>query len=731
MATQGNQREYEYAASDGTAYIITAPPGASEASMREFAISKFERPGYGNDPQHIPLTESERSRSEMIPRFLEGAASPFTALLELAGPQGAKDYINEYQRDREQGMLKQHKGLNVAGGLGQLSTGLIPAGLIGKGAQGASTAAKYLAKPLATHVGGGALQGALTPMDDEGESPYGQKALQVGMSAALGGAIGHGVVPVVKGVGGYLADKARFADTFTPGGGRRLANRSILDRVPEAERQGVIADLKQASADPLNEGQLSSQLLRGMGKQAPLVNEFEDVSRMIGGNSTAYRGQTERLLERPRTMLSSISGGGTTAIDADAKAASEAMSAAFTKAQQSANPINVKSVISDIDAAIRDASGTAFVLDKLGNPQVSSTGAAVMRSTGKPIDQDLVDELKGFRNLLFMKDTPEEFASKLRGTAADHPVISKNITVKGYGSKFNKIIDELKDDGEETVALKLKELSQKVKKSASTTQDKTVEDDLLELGRSIKAVRTQLKGGPTHLADNARTILTVRAEVDKAMKGAAGKDPHAAEVFGKMKDSVDSAVSRADKDFGVALDVRRTAGREHDRRRVADELLRSIKTETNEYTPANFLAALGNPDLARRAGAGRRFDSIKDALTKQEMQSLERDKAAALGVSRDTPNMIAAPDPSKIGPIPGATGRASLAVRELDRYGRTKATPAVQARFWELENNPDALIELLNKQPGKFSKITKAIMENEIAKNVGQAAAPRFMASQY
>lgn len=189
--------------------------------------SSAPRPGQAPQPNapsdvpvHLqPLTDRERERSGVGHRVVEGlaAGTGATAVAEMIGPQRLKDYINQYQQDRELGMVKQDMGVNVAGGVGQMAGMLVPgAGLtkaaqLAKAAVAAPTAASRVAAALSGYVGGGAAMGALTPMENEGDAPYSHKAEQILAGGALGGAM-KGIVPAAKGVVGYAG---RFFDDLS------------------------------------------------------------------------------------------------------------------------------------------------------------------------------------------------------------------------------------------------------------------------------------------------------------------------------------------------------------------------------------------------------------------------------------------------------------------------------------------------------------------------------------
>lgn len=741
---------------DATEGEINVVMGEHEAALTAQGQSSAPRQGQvlrpntpSNVPFHLqPLTPNEAFRSGAVPRFIEGVVSPATALAEVGmlGPD-LKKYANEYQHDREMGMLKKDE-VNVAGGLGQVVGSFGPIGLAAKLGQGAGMAAR-IAKPLTGYVGGGALVSGLTPTGHGGEDDtldaLGRKTGQV----LTGGALGLGVKGLVNTAGKfapYIKDRGQhYLDSYSKGGGERMINRELLKTVPKAEQAALASEIEHLASLPENEGLTTAQLLRGAGKGAPLVQALDDVAQKTGEHSTWYRDQLARITEAPGKMFSKISAGGSPQIDIEEKAAKKALSDAFEATKQTPGSVNAASVVREIDKGIAEASATTNVIDAQGVQKVSSGGKAVLKSTGEPIADDLISNLNKFRDKLFTTDTIDDFTSKLRGTAESYPSTAKGAKALGLRNSLDRIINELPKNGFEGTTTRINDLVATMKSDLASVRQSTkmsaadrakVENEILDFKRVIDDVRSQLRAGPTHITDNARTVIGVRSEIANTIKKST---PHEAKVLGDLKGTIDKVLARMDPKLGQALLDREAASTSFGRRRVAEAIERASQDASKEVTPRLFLKAVDDPQFVRKHSGLDSMKTMEDVLSNAELKELAKQKAGALGVSRAMPNYEPVGDAMNVSPIPGAPGRISLMARELARYGTKRVMPDIEKRVQAIAENPQLAADLLKGTPPNqrgrvvdaLMKAAKATTNNELVRQTVRTAPSHLSAELY
>ena len=690
-------------------------------------------------PVHLqPLTDRERERSGVGQRLVEGlaAGTGATAVAEMIGTQGLKDYINQYQEDRERGMVKQHMGVNVAGGVGQMAGMLVPGSRLAKAAQlakgavaAAPTAASRVAAALSGYVGGGAVMGALTPMENEGDSPYSHKAEQI-----LGGAAAGVIMkPVAYAAQAGLGYGKRFAHDLSNSyinkdGAFNAIRETVHNLEPDLARRAALKEgVLARELDPANKDLLVSQAMnldKELSRRSTGVLDLtKNQAEKSGLQSSKYVAQASELTETPRTLLKNIAGAD---IQAAEQANSDALKAAFESAKLSPSGVKVRSVVTQIDDAIRGTKSAVPVLTREGREAVDASGQAVLKTGSTVINPTFSSTLSNIRAKLYETYSPQDFSVKLRQLAqAELPQNLGNIQVKGYANQLNAIIDNLPKAGAFGTTESLKALRATIKERGMATD---------EIGRAVSSVLKMTQAGPTHLTTNAKTLIGIRTQVNDEAKAAAS--PHEGKILSDLKHTIDKVLGASNSEFKASF-AENVAGRaETSRRRVAEALLGETQTSLRQPTPQAYIAAMDNPGFSQSVTKSFTQQPLSTHFSPQEIAVLEKGKRSNLAVSGWNPS-IQRPSGDTMASLTADKSssflnRELMMVEALKRVGHKNLEPKVQAELWRLENSPKDFAKLFDEVPVTASqKVLRALLENEQVKQFGRAAVPTIAAKQY
>ncbi len=689
-----------------------------------------------------PLTEAERERSGMGQRFLAGIAegTGVPAAMELVGPQSVQDFINQSQRDRARGLGGD---TDIAGGVGQAIgfLGTLPLG--GAALKGIASAAKAgkLAAPVGTaaervtealtgkrirdYAAQGALASAMTPMEQEGESPWATKAEQLGAGAAVGGAMR----PVVAGVTGgtkWATEKAaEIVNAYRPGdaGAERVIRKAFQQIASPAEREEVAAMLESAARDPRFAGMLSEQVLRSE-KMAPTLVKLMETERVQAvPTHAAYAKQEADILGGGRTWLEGVRGEPNLLVQE--KADKEALKKAFESAKKAPVLVDARQISGLLKKELASTKPTESVKDPLtGLPITGPKGEAVQYPGAGVVASDLNKSLQILQDKLITKDSPKQFMERLQRVATDELPDSPNIKVKGYANKLRAIINEIGKGDDASAALN--ELK------ASIKQAKMAND---EIGRAVASVSKKYFAGPSRLTDSPSTIIQVREEARKMLESTTGHD--ATVLRGVMK-QMDAAVGQAVPELKTALSQRVVAGESLNKRKVAEALLEASGGKKGEVpTPKNLIEALNEQDFVRKVTGG--FKPEEETFAKYFPQN-QADLERLSRVSRGVAGYIPEPVLKSSGTLAGRTDEEVMhmlnqpltILSNVGKFAAKRLESPVDRTMLRLQQNPEQMASFLRDVPrSAMRKSVEDVVNSIVARQTARAAAPRAVAGQY
>ncbi len=719
-----------FTAPNGQQFVVTVPDGTSPEDANRYAQSEYEK-----FTRTAPMYSDETYTNPMR-RFSVGVAegTGIPAAVELIGTRGAKDWINRYQRESHNAMIRGDKGIDVAGGLGQ-AVGFLGTGMgLGAATKGSAAAARVAdaiaGSKFRQYVAGGALAGAMTPMENEGDSPWTTKAEQIASGAAVG-AIAKAGVAGATGVGKWVGAKTgQLVDAYVRD--PEKAATKVLRQVGQellspAERAAVATALSDAATDPRYVNMTSEQILREQGLGATAVKLLEGERLTSSPYHSAYVDQERALLETPRTWLEGIRG----PHDFLAQEAADkaALSTAFESAKTEPVLLNVKPVMDELKRKLAPTtSKVTKVTPETGTPIPSAHGKAIMTEGGEPISPAFRKELQGIQARLYQTDTPRLFMERVQRLAEQELPTSGGIKAKGYANKLRKIIGAISNAEDlAPIQAQLDELVVSIKQSGMGVD---------EIGRAAKAVRSAVAAGPVRLTDNAATILNVRSQILKQ----ADENPSAFEA-GQLRDLVeliDRAAAKKIPALDAAMSKRVTAGEQLSRRKVAGALVEAMRDPTGQYTPEKVLAALADPDFVPKTTKG--VQPVKETLEKYfspaELQQLEQVSRVSRGAGAYTPKVTERGAETVAGRIevesPHVFSRIASILAQAGRLGSKKLEGPIQEELLKGQLDPARLAGLLRDVPTTTrQKVIDAMLANQALMQTGRTATARAVADQY
>lgn len=722
--------ESTFTAPDGQQFTVTVPDGTPREDAQRYAEEE-----YAKFTRTAPMYSDEMYTNPMR-RFAVGVAegTGVPAAAELIGTRGVKDWINRYQRESHNAMLRGGERVDLAGGLGQavgfLGTGM-GLGAITKGSAAAAKVADAIAgSKFRQYVAGGALAGAMTPMENEGDSPWTTKAEQIAGGAAMG-AITKAGVAGVTGAGKWVGAKTgQLVDAYLRD--PEKAATKVLRQVGQellspAERAAVTTALNDAATDPRYANMTSEQILREKGLGATLIKLLEGERLTSSPTHAAYVDQERALLEAPRTWLEGIRG----PHDFLAQEAADkaALSTAFESAKTEPVLLNIKPVMAELKRKLAPTtSKVTKVAPGTGIPIPSAHGKSIMTEGGEPISPAFRKELQGIQARLYQTDTPKLFMERVQRLAEQELPTSGGIKAKGYANKLREIIGAIgKAEDLAPIQTQLDELVASIKQAGMGVD---------EIGRAAKAIRSAVSAGPARLTDNAATILNVRSQILKQ----ADENPSAFEA-GQLRDLVgliDKAGAKEVPALAAAMAQRVTAGEQLNRRKVAGALVDAMRDPTGQYTPEKVLAAFADPDFVQRTTKG--VQPIKETLGKYfspaELQQLEQAARVSRGVGAYTPKVTERGAETVAGRIevesPHVFSRIASILAQAGRLGSKKLEEPIQAELLKGQLDPARLAGLLRDVPPTTrQQVIDAILANQTLAQTGRTATARAVAGQY
>lgn len=693
-------------------------------------------------PAPPPLTQDERDRSGVGQRFLAGLAEGTggVAAAELVGTQEMKDYINQYQRDRARGLGDRW---DIAGGIGQAIgfMGALPLG--GLGLKGLTALAKagtlparvgtaaervgeaIVGKRIRDYATQGAVSGALTPMEKEGDNPWLTKAEQIVTGGVLGGAT-RPVVAGVSGAGKWAKEKgAELINAYRPGdaGAERVIKKALQKAASPEERKELADLLAQSSKDPRFFGMTAEQILQSENKGLTTTKLLETERLQATPGRVTYQQQEEDLLGKGREWLEKVRGGEN--LLAQEKADKAALVKAFESAKKAPVLVDARQTYGLLKKEIAATKPTESVKDPLtGRPIVGPKGEAVQYKGPGVIAEDLHKSLQNIQERLIVKDPPKQFMERLQRIAADEVPDSPNIKVKGYANKLKEILGGVGkgDDAGEA----LKELRASIKKSGMAND---------EIGRAVKSVSKAFAAGPARLTDNPSTVIQLREEANELAKKASGHD--AAVLRGVVK-QMDVAVGQAVPELKAALSQRVTAGTDLNRRKVAAALLEAAGGRRGEApTPKTLIEALNNPDFVRKVTGG--FKPEEETFAKYfpsnqaDLDRLARTARGVAGYKPETREEMARTLAGRTDEqVMHMLNQPLTILSNVGKFAAKRLEAPVDRTLLRLQQNPEQMAAILRELPPTMTKrAVNAVVENILAQQAARTVAPRLAAERF
>ena len=683
-----------------------------------------------------PLTEAERERSGMGMRFAAGVAegTGFPAAAELMGPAGAKEWINQYQRDRAEGIRKQDIGMDLAGGMGQ-AVGFLGTGMgLGAATKGSAAAARVAdaiaGSKFRQYVAGGALAGAMTPMEHEGDAPWTTKAEQVATGAAVG-AVAKPVVAGLTGAGSWVGRKTGELVNAYGREPQRAAGRVIREvgtTLASPEERRLVADaLDAATRDPRYAGMTSEQILREQGLGATAVKLLESQRVAEGPQHVAYVAQERQLLGAPKTWLEGVRG----AEDFLQQEAADkaALSAAFESAKTTTVLLNIKPVIAQLNTLLKPTtSKITKVVPSTGEPLPSAQGQAIMTEGENILSPKFRTELRDIHARLYETDPPKQVMERMQRLAESEIPESGNIQVKGYAKKLRTAISAIgKADDLAPIQSQLDALTKTIKDAGFGADG---------IGRAAKHLSQAVKAGPTRLTDNPATILNMRTQILQQ----AEENPHAFEA-GKLRDLVhliDAAAAKKIPELETAMAQRVAAGEQLGRRKVAGALVRAMHDPRGKPTPGHVLAAYADPDFVQSVTKGVQpaTETLGKYFAPHELQQLERMARVNRGVGGSVPKVTTSGAETVAGrietPSPHFLSKATTILSQAGKIGGKHLEGPIREVLLQGQLNPAQLATLLRDIPVSPARqrLIDAITNQALAQT-GRTATARAVADQY
>lgn len=315
--------DYEVSAPDGRKFRVTAPEGATQDEVLNYAKSNWERRSSSSEipaaspEKFVPSgekdlpswTSPEGLAANPVTRFAVGAASPIlgaaqtmahyhpaSLLLKAAGlPTGAEQIdqqLAQLESMKEEGRKQQgSEGIDWTSGAG---SALSPAFL--KAAKIIEPAASVLGRiGQGAGIGGtGGFTAPVTSAPSEGEFGT-QKALQTVLGAILGGGITAGTEAARAGYGAVRD----IADLFLPGGAGRIATRYNKSIVGEQDLPDVVDKLRNAQELVPGSKPTAAEAVASSPAGSPIISQQKITASTPGGPSARFG---ERKLEQQAAL---------------------------------------------------------------------------------------------------------------------------------------------------------------------------------------------------------------------------------------------------------------------------------------------------------------------------------------------------------------------------------------------------------------------------------------------
>jgi hypothetical protein len=295
---------YVVTAPDGKQYEITAPEGATQEQVLEYAKQNYStaaQPKKEAEPQKpASVLDQMFGPGSPIARFAKGAVvDPLLGVNQMLAntgifgqtiKQGANQLVKDVDTAVQQGRQRVGStGFDFAELAGAV---LSPANKVTNVVKAPAT----LAGRVGTSAGLGTVQGLAAPtVNSEEDSYVTSKLLQAGFGAVLGGGI-----PATGAAAKKIADIVRELPISEAAKQRALQN-YVRDLIPEGKKDEIVAALKNpaelVSGSKPTAGQTLSETPFGVG----LIKEQERVSR--GANSGQF---LERSAEQQKARIQSL-----------------------------------------------------------------------------------------------------------------------------------------------------------------------------------------------------------------------------------------------------------------------------------------------------------------------------------------------------------------------------------------------------------------------------------------
>lgn len=409
-APTGGTQSYRIQLDDNTSKVVQGPPNATMEQLQQL----IDAPSAASPSRKgQTMTAGEAESSSVLGRFAMGSL-PGEAILSAAQflpSETANKWAAQKLEDRKIGMEKRGTGFDAAGLTGGIASGFGLAGIGAKAALAGRGLAASAGKTLLNPFAQGAIFGVAAPVIDE-DPTLKEKAKNVGISTALGGAVGSAASVAgagLKYVGRSAQDMYRVIGDSE--GARKIAEKAIAKALP-GELDDAARIFGTSSVDDLTAGQYAKKLQRFGG--------LTELEKRAASGSTAehqtfvnkYQGQADA---REASIAREI-GLTPDGLSAHKSQQTAIFTDAFERAKsgQTSGPIQVGDLVKAIDAKIKTMPSQPEITRSLQDVRKTLVTPISDADIGKQAGAALEQQILSLPKKTFEKGRNAESLSALR-----------------------------------------------------------------------------------------------------------------------------------------------------------------------------------------------------------------------------------------------------------------------------------------------------------------------------
>jgi hypothetical protein len=554
--------------------------------------------------------------------------------------------------------------------------------------------------PSSSMVGGGLLQGGLSPSGKEDDSYATDKLFNMGLGAFIGGAI-----PATSKALSYI--KEQLGNLPITAANKEAAARRYIESLVGSEKDEVVTALRNAGQIVSGSKPTTAEALATTPTAIGLVKEQQRLASQISTQPQFAQRAQQQSAARKQELV------GQFGTEADLAAARAARTAETTPLRETAlEQANVYGqVVPKLEADILERQN-AYIknLQAQGKTATEESQALVRANTWTPVlgqprfpgrynqNYDLAKSLSG---------AVQEFADPIAQRKAE--VAFKQLQLKSVADEgfyplttqplINKIDDSLGRVGERSNSLLVNSLESLKTKLGSLTDENGIINSVdlyqvrKEIGDDIKAFLTQRNQSFGAQATNVET--SIKKILDNAINKASGNDVWS-NYLTKFADH----------------------SKKINQMEVGQELIDKLSLNLADVEKAGkFALAVDNSAaLIKRTTGVQRYETLSDFLTPQQIKSVESvradlarsQKAIEMGKGVKASGEEAFAGGEK---IPGMISSKVTILKSILDTLKTGSQKQLDAKMTELMLDPQKLADFLEVMPNKqSSSITSSLM---------------------